>query len=202
MIHFSTVVVGILSVNCHIAWHPESKAAYIVDPGAEAGKIIAAVEELAVTPRAILLTHGHIDHIQAIPELLSKWQLPLWCHPAEVPLLLSPDNALLPWMPPCKNLPAPVSEMPVLPDFDFTMLHTPGHTPGGVCYYFPAEKIALTGDTLFKGTYGRTDLPGGSQKQIMHSIKKILFALPADTVVCPGHHASSTIAQEKRSGIY
>ena len=202
MVHFRTVVVGILSVNCHIVWHPESKDAYIIDPGAEAGKIIAALSELGVTPQAILLTHGHIDHIQAIPELLSKWQLPLWCHSAEQSLLLSPGNALLPWMPACRDLPQPVSELPQLPGFEFEVLHTPGHTPGGVCYHFPGEKTVLTGDTLFKGTYGRTDLPGGNQKQIMHSIKKILFALPGDTVVCPGHHASSTIRQEKHSGIY
>jgi len=202
MINFSTVIVGILSVNCQIVWHSESKEAYIIDPGAEAGKIIAAVQELGVSPRAILLTHGHIDHIQALPELLAKWPLPVWCHPAELALLLSPDNALLPWLPPCENLPTPVSKMPLLAGFKMEILYTPGHTKGGVCYYFPEEKTALTGDTLFKGTYGRTDLPGGSQKEIMHSIKKILFTLPSETVIYPGHHASSTIGQEKHSGLY
>jgi len=202
MIKFDIVVVGVLSVNCYIVWHSETKDAYIVDPGSDADLIAQRVAELGVTPRALLLTHGHVDHIMAVPELAQKWDVPVWIHAEDIPLYSSPDNALLPWIPAVENLPAPVAEIPMLPGFEFNLLHTPGHTKGGVCFYFQKEKFVITGDTLFKGTHGRTDFPGGSQKQIMLSIKNILFKLPDDTRIYPGHHGASTIAAEKNNPFF
>jgi len=202
MIKLDIVVVGVLSVNCYIVWHSETKDAYIVDPGSDADLIAQHVAELGVTPRALLLTHGHVDHIMAVPELAQKWDIPVWIHAEDIPLYSSPDNALLPWIPAVENLPAPVAEIPMLPGFEFNLLHTPGHTKGGVCFYFPKEKLVITGDTLFKGTHGRTDFPGGSQKQIMLSIKNILFKLPDDTRIYPGHHGNSSIAEEKNNPFF
>jgi hydroxyacylglutathione hydrolase len=199
MIKLDIVVVGVLSVNCYIVWHSETKDAYIVDPGSDADLIAQSVDELGVTPRALLLTHGHVDHIMAVPELAQKWDIPVWIHPEDVSLYSSPDNALLPWIPAVENLPTPVPEIPVVPGLEFTLLHTPGHSKGGACFYFPKEKFVITGDTLFKGTHGRTDFPGGSQKQIINSIKNILLKLPAETRVYPGHHEATSINNEKNT---
>lgn len=202
MIKLDIIVVGVLSVNCVIVWNSETKEAYVVDPGSDAEMIQDRVAQLGVTPRAILLTHGHVDHILAVSELAEHWQIPVWIHPEDIALYLSPDNALLPWIPAAQNLPQPVADIPAIDGLEFTLLHTPGHTKGGVCFYFPEDKFALTGDTLFKGTHGRTDFPGGSQREIMHSIKKILFKLPDDTLIYPGHHASSSIGNEKNNSFF
>lgn len=202
MIKLDIVVVGVLSVNCCIVWNTETKDAYVVDPGADAKQIQDKVTSLGVTPRAILLTHGHVDHIMAVPPLAAKWGIPVWIHPEDVSLYQSPDNAVLPWIPAAENLPAPVPEIPVVSGLEFTLLHTPGHTRGGVCFFFPNEKFALTGDTLFRGTYGRTDFPGGSQQQIMNSIRNVLFKLPDDCIIYPGHHAASSIGNEKNNAFF
>ncbi|NMA19488.1 MAG: MBL fold metallo-hydrolase [Lentisphaerae bacterium] len=202
MVNLDIIVVGILSVNCYLVWHSETKEAYVVDPGADAALIEKRVAAVGLTPRAILMTHGHVDHLLAVPHLAKKWQVPVWIHAEDVSLYQSPDNALLPWIPAAENLPAPVPEIPVIDGLEFTLLHTPGHTRGGVCFYFPNEKFVLTGDTLFKGTHGRTDFPGGSQKQIMHSIHNILFKLPDETKVYPGHHGASTIGNEKKNPFF
>ena len=202
MVNLDIIVVGILSVNCYLVWNSETKEAYVVDPGADAALIEKRVAALGLTPRAILMTHGHVDHLLAVPSLTKKWQVPVWIHAEDVSLYQSPDNALLPWIPAAENLPAPVPEIPVIDGLEFTLLHTPGHTRGGVCFYFPNEKFVLTGDTLFKGTHGRTDFPGGSQKQIMHSIHNILFKLPDETKVYPGHHGASTIGNEKKNPFF
>ena len=202
MVNLDIIVVGILSVNCYLVWHSETKEAYVVDPGADAALIEKRVAAVGLTPRAILMTHGHVDHLLAVPHLAKKWQVPVWIHAEDVSLYQSPDNALLPWIPAAENLPAPVPEIPVIDGLEFTLLHTPGHTRGGVCFYFPNEKFVLTGDTLFKGTHGRTDFPGGSQKQIMHSIHNILFKLPDETKVYPGHHGASMIGSEKKNPFF
>jgi len=202
MMKLDIVIVGVLSVNCFLAWNPETKEAYVVDPGSDADRIQERIAALGLTPRAILLTHGHVDHILAVPALAAKWQIPVWIHPQDIPLFQSPDNALLPWIPAAENLPVPVPEIPAVAGLEFTLLHTPGHTRGGVCFYFPKQKIALTGDTLFKGTYGRTDFPGGSQTQMINSIQNILFKLPDDTRIFPGHHAASTIGNEKKITLF
>lgn len=202
MIRKQKLILGYLAENCYLVWNSASGEGVVIDPGCEADKIIKVVEAEHIVPKAILLTHGHVDHIGAVPEIVEKYNVGLWLHPDEKDLYFSPANALPPWMSAVQGLPEPLKELPRIEGLDFQVFHTPGHTPGGVCYYFPNEKFILTGDTLFKGTYGRTDFPGGSTAAIMDSIKNILFKLPDDVVVHPGHEVNTTIGKEKQCPLY
>ena len=202
MIKLDIIVVGALSVNCYLLWNSDSRECYIVDPGADAAEIKRKVEKLELKPKSILLTHAHIDHIQAVPELAQYWNIPVWIHPEDKKLYQSPENALLPWIPPAENLPEPVIEFPTIDGINIQILHTPGHTKGGVCFYLPEQKFALTGDTIFKGTHGRTDFPGGSHREIMNSIHNIIFKLPEETRIYPGHHGYSNIKDEKNNKFF
>lgn len=202
MLKFEVIPVGLLSVNCYLVWNQQSLQAYIIDPGAEPEKISSRVQQLSLKPVAILLTHAHIDHIQAVPELTGLYQIPVWIHSGDRGLYSSPDNALLPWIPACESLPQPIAEPPLIPGLGFEALHTPGHTKGGVCFYFAADKLLFSGDTIFRGTHGRTDFPGGSQSEIMNSIKNIILKLPDDTILLPGHQESSSVAIEKKNPMY
>lgn len=190
------IPVGMLQTNCMIVWDEGTRAGLLVDPGDEAPTILARIEQLGVKIQAILLTHSHADHIGALPELYTRLGAPLWLAKEEQPLYFSSQNELLPWLPHVTNLPIPAQEMPPHDGFDFQVIHTPGHTPGGVCYYFPKDKLLLSGDTLFAGGVGRTDL-GGDAEALHHSVFDLLFALPDDTAVFPGHGPSTTIGAEK-----
>ena len=197
MLNLTTIVVGPISVNCHIVWNPDTLAALVFDPGADFPLIQAGIEKLHLKPFAVLLTHGHVDHIGAVPDFTAAYHVPVWMHPDERGLYLSPRNELLPYFPHVENLPPPADELPAHPGFDFQVLHTPGHTPGGVCYYFPEQEFVLTGDTLFASGVGRTDLPGGDPDELADSIHDVLFALPGKTVAYPGHYDKTTIGIEK-----
>ena len=190
-----TIQVGGFEVNCSIL--SENGRAWIVDPGQEADRIIDLLAKKGLEPAAILLTHGHFDHIGGIPGLLRKFPiLPVYVHEKDVQMFGHPLNQLPPEYPsfrkPC-NL-ATLDNLEGLEELE--ILETPGHTPGGVCYYFPKDKLLLSGDTLFAGSVGRTDLPGGDMATLMDSLQK-LVALPDDTLVIPGHGMHTRIALEK-----
>ena len=191
-----TIQVGGFEVNCSIL--SENGKAWIVDPGQEPERIIDLLAKKGLEPAAILLTHAHFDHISAIPGLLEKFpDLPVYVHPKDAPMFGHPLNQLPPEYPSFakpKNL-ANLNSLDSLEGLE--ILETPGHTPGGVCYHFPAMKLLLSGDTLFAGSVGRTDLPGGDMATLMDSLQK-LTALPDDTLVIPGHGPHTTIAAEKR----
>jgi glyoxylase-like metal-dependent hydrolase (beta-lactamase superfamily II) len=193
----TTIQVGSFEVNCTIlSW--EDKA-WIVDPGAEATRIAALVVKAGLTPEAILLTHAHFDHIGAIPELQARWRdLPVYLHPADEMVLTHKLNNFPPeYMPIAK--PANIKDVRTLSGVHaLEVIETPGHTPGGACYLFPDEKLLLSGDTLFAGSIGRTDLPGGDFATLKSSLLK-LTALPDDTEVVPGHGFFTTIGAEKDS---
>lgn len=199
MLNIKTIPVGILQVNCYIVWPEGGTQALIIDPGAEADKVVDVLDELGLEPCGILLTHAHVDHICGVSDLAARYGVGVWCHPGDAGLYASPDNAIPPWIPAAEDLPELLENVPELPGATYEVIHTPGHTPGGVCYYFASEGELFSGDTLFRGTYGRTDFPGGDYDTLVHSIVDVLFALPESVKVHPGHHASTTIGVEKRT---
>lgn len=185
--------VGSFEVNCSIVgWKGET---FVVDPGQDAERIIETLERMETKPDAVLLTHGHFDHINAIPALLVRWpELPVVVTAADMQVMTHPMNT----MPP-EYYPVEVKQHIEPSEFaaarGFEAIPTPGHTPGGVCYHFAAEKLLLSGDTLFAGSIGRTDLPGGDMATLMRSLDS-LRVLPRDTKVIPGHGPGTTIGDE------
>lgn len=190
-----TITVGPLAENCYVVYDEEDKRALLFDPGDDADEIVDALAKLSLSPIGIVLTHAHFDHIGAIPALVMRYGIPVWCPSEDIPLYLSPENGMPPWYPAVKDLPVPTEEP--WPDFGFRRLATPGHTPGGSSYYFADEGFVITGDTLFADSVGRTDFPGGSETALMDSIKSVLFALPNKTLVYPGHGPKTTIGIER-----
>ncbi len=196
------IPVGMLQVNCYLVWHEENNELLIIDPGAEPDRLIEEINGNNLNPQAILLTHAHVDHIGAVPELSREYSIPVYVHPDDMPLYKSPENALPPWLAAVEDLPDAVSDPPKVIEFDYTVLPTPGHTRGGVSFYFAKARSLFTGDTLFQGSVGRTDLPGGNTKRLMTSIGNELLTLPPDVRIYPGHGNSSTIGHEKKSNPY
>ena len=194
-----TLVVGMLEVNCYLAWDEGTGAGWVVDPGDQAGRIVARIERLQLRPQGILLTHGHVDHIRGVGGVARHFGIPVFVHDAERALYASPRNALLPWLSAATDLPDPGPVQQDLPGIGFAVIHTPGHTPGGCCFHFPAAGVLFSGDTLFQQSVGRTDLPGGNTEELLASITRKLFVLPPETAVYPGHGPPTTVADELRA---
>lgn len=196
-----TLVVGPLQVNCYILASDKDPRAIIIDPGAEAEKIKEALSRHKLNPAFIINTHGHFDHIGCD----NSFSVPVYAHKAEVSLLKEPQlNLSALFSSPC----AVKSEITALEDkqrislgkIELEVIHTPGHTPGGICLFLrnPKKNILFSGDTLFFQGIGRTDYEGASEQVLLKSIKERLFILPDDTIVYPGHGPSSTIGREKK----
>jgi hydroxyacylglutathione hydrolase len=194
--------VGPLQCNCSVVGDEQTKEAIVIDPGDEVENVMAVLHRHGLTVKQIVVTHAHIDHVGGATKLKQLTGAPV--------LLNQNDNALLKmldvqatWI----GVPAPG---PVKIDNSVTtgdkvtagslvadVLHTPGHTEGSICLYFAPEKKLIAGDTLFAGSIGRTDLPGGSYEKIMNSLRGPVMALPDETVVVPGHGPLTTIGQER-----
>ncbi|HCU30840.1 MAG TPA: MBL fold metallo-hydrolase [Sphaerochaeta sp.] len=207
------LVVGPYQTNCYIMGDEETSSAWIIDPGNDENTIIRHIQRRNVTPVAILLTHTHWDHITALGGLKKHWP--------ELEILVSEEDS--PYLGPqgynnlkqvcfdksfwdryeaqLGNLPRPTAYLhdgQLLQDSHLSVLATPGHTPGGLCFYHEDGQFLFTGDTLFAGSIGRTDLQGGSYPLIRESCKRLL-TLPEEVQILPGHGPASTIAREQHN---
>ncbi|MFA6174526.1 MAG: MBL fold metallo-hydrolase [Kiritimatiellales bacterium] len=197
--------VGPFEVNCAIVWGG-AKQALVIDPGLDAADIEAVLRGNGLTVAAYLLTHGHADHLCALDELHAARPSPVYIHAEDFKWAFGAQNQIPPYYPvpgkPATEFIHPETSKDLkIADLSFQTLETPGHTKGCVCYYFEEEKVIFTGDTLFKGTCGRTDLPGGDGRILAQSLKK-LAALPGDVTVYPGHNESTTIGYEKKTNFF
>jgi glyoxylase-like metal-dependent hydrolase (beta-lactamase superfamily II) len=195
------ITVGAFQENCYLYACPETLEAVIIDPGDEAGRILQRIHELQFIPKYILNTHGHIDHICAIDEVSEVYPVPLAIHPADVPMYSDEEAALLYRRqgPPVKRQPDILlqeGDTLTIGTLTLEVLHTPGHSPGGVCFV-SRPYCVFSGDTLFQRSIGRTDLPGGDFTQLAQAIREKLYTLDEDLVVFPGHGEPTTILEEK-----
>ena len=173
----------------------------LVDPGDKAPKILAAIEQAGLVPAAIVLTHGHFDHIMAVNALAKELKIPVYACLYEHALLSDPSLSMTDSYDGCTITPdyeLADGEEVALAGVKLKVLHTPGHTPGSCCFYIPEEDILFSGDTLFFRSVGRTDFPGGSMTQMQESLHRLLEELPEEVQVLPGHELPTTIGQEKR----
>lgn len=196
------LTVGQVGENCFIVRAKDSDRAVIVDPGDEAERILAAVEQMGVTVEAILVTHTHFDHIGAVAPVAKATGAPVWCPEIEVPVLAD-INAFVPWpgFGPFEDYDADHAvsggEHLSLAGLEVDVVFTPGHSPGHVTYAIPDGDALFSGDVLFEGSVGRVDLPGGDGPTLMESIRGLLAAYPDETNVFPGHMGITTLGAER-----
>jgi len=190
-----TLVVGPIQTNCYIAFDEISKEAFVIDIGGRPQDVLSVVKENALSVKGIVATHGHFDHVKAVMDLNKSLNVPFYIHEADVPMVhlqladgLSPGQLL-----------SDGKELKIS-GITFKVIHTPGHTHGGICLYCEKDKVLFSGDTLFYADHGRCDLPVSDYSKMVPSLKK-LFSLPEDTVVYPGHGRTTTIGAEKTRGL-
>ena len=206
MLHTRIFQFNPLGTNCTVLWADDSSSCVVADPGMSsdsgARELLDFFSRKNLVPEAILLTHGHFDHVWGVERLLERFSVPIYMHPADKGLLADGASAI-PGMGGIKKFrhdfpTADVADGEVLAfsGFSLKVLHTPGHSPGSVCYYAADDNLLLSGDTLFAGSVGRTDLSGGDYDQLMASIRGKLLNLPGETDVIPGHGQPTSIARE------
>ena len=201
-----SLVLGPIRTNCYFVYDEETRKCLLIDPADDAQRIITLLERENLRPAAILLTHGHFDHIGAVNELVNKFRIPVIAGENEADLIADPV---------LNEAAAVKSDVTVVPDrlakdgdvidpgfCRFTVIYTPGHTKGSVCYYSEEEGVLFSGDTLFFESVGRTDLHTGNGDALIRSIKDRLFKLPGNTRVYPGHGPKTSIEYEIRNNPY
>lgn len=196
------IPVGPFQANAWLAWEKAPGEAILVDAGAEAERLLSELEVRGLTLAAILQTHAHGDHIAALPAVVEATGATVYLHPDAEPMLHDAEVNLSAFA----GIPVTAAvEYVAVRDGDpvgalgreARVLHTPGHAPGSVCYWFPDDGVVFTGDALFAGSIGRTDFPGGSYETLVEGIREKLLALPDETIVCPGHMDPTTIGRER-----
>ncbi len=197
-----TIPVGPLQCNCSILGDETSREAIVVDPGDDIPRILALLAKHKLTLRQILITHAHIDHIAGAHRLKQLTGAPILYNQNDLEQVEMMEEQAA-WL----GIPTPTVENPddtldegkliTIPGLTGNILHTPGHTEGSVCLHLPTQNLLLAGDTLFAGSVGRTDLPGGNTRKLLASIHDRLLTLPDETKVIPGHGPSTTIGSER-----
>jgi glyoxylase-like metal-dependent hydrolase (beta-lactamase superfamily II) len=203
MIH-EILPVGLLQCNCSILGDETSREAMVIDPGDDIPSIQAILERHGLTVKSIVITHAHIDHIAGAQRLKKLTGAPIFYNENDLPLVKMMEVQAS-WL----RMPTPEVEPPDAPLVDGqtlsisgltgTVIHTPGHTQGSICLYLPEQSLLLAGDTLFAGSVGRTDLPGGDGPQLIRSIHDRLLPLPDEVQVIAGHGPNTTIGEERES---
>jgi len=199
---FEVIIVGALETNCYLVYCKETLECAVIDPGAEAERIFPIISRKQLKPVVILNTHGHVDHIGANKDVKEKFGIPLCIHSLDSPMLGESQESELSFFLGAKDSPPADSflkdgDRVKIGNSNLQVIHTPGHSPGSVS--FLGDIFLLSGDTLFWGGVGRTDLPGGSWQDLENSIKTKILTLPDETVVLPGHGPSTSVGEEKNS---
>ena len=199
-------VVGPVQTNCYFAINDDTKELLVIDPGASPKQLAERIRQETCTPVAILLTHGHFDHATGAEELAKEFDIPIYAYESGKETR-EDGNLKVSWMMGeslvCHADKFLKDEQEInLAGFHIRVLHTPGHTKGGCCYYFPYENVVFCGDTLFCTSVGRSDLPGGSASELIRSIQEKLMTLPERTTVYPGHNDVTTIENERMYNPY
>ncbi|PYZ94316.1 hypothetical protein CR194_01930 [Salipaludibacillus keqinensis] len=199
------ISLGPLQTNGFIIYN-KNKEALMIDPGGEEEKLFDWLNQEQLTLSAVILTHAHFDHIGAVEAVRNKYQCPVYVHKNESTWLTDPNlngSGLFQGIQPIKGNQADhfydKEGKVVLGGFECELYETPGHSPGSVSFYFPTEKVIFSGDVLFRGGVGRTDLPGGDQDTLMNTIHDKMLSLPDDTIVANGHGPETTIGEEKET---
>lgn len=201
------VFLGHVNTNCYIVIDEKSREAVVIDPGEYTQKLIDTIDEKEIDVKYILLTHGHFDHILGVPYLKEKTGAQVMIHQNDATCLGDEKESLMYGISP--GLQVPLKPDKVFGDGDrisfgdvtFEVMFTPGHTKGSVCFICEEERCIFTGDTMFYRTYGRTDLPGGDDEEMLMSLYR-LYALRGDYTIYPGHGIMTTLEKERKNNRY
>lgn len=206
MLTVEIIPTGMLAENCYIVYSEVSKNAFIVDPGDEGEKLGEFIDANGLKPLFIINTHGHFDHIGAVEYLKNKYHLPFYLHKEDLMLVKNgevifglPEETMT--IESIENL-LEGEEVIAFEEDEIRVIATPGHTRGGVCLYLPKNDILFTGDTLFLGTIGRTDLKGGNYSELILSVNERLKEIPNSTIVYPGHGDKTSMGYERQYNQY
>ncbi|MEM1525911.1 MAG: MBL fold metallo-hydrolase [Ignisphaera sp.] len=201
MVRLNIFVLGVVNTNTYIVYDENSLDAYIVDPGDESQEVLNYINERGLRVKAVIATHGHFDHILGVDYFRDKLGAEFYMHRGDV--IVARDS--IEWLAKrgLKKRTPPKPDKLIegdadlkLGSLDVKLIHTPGHTPGSICIYLCNAKILFSGDTIFYESVGRTDLPGGSDIELMKSLRKIFTSLPIETIVYPGHGSATTLKHE------
>ena len=210
MIRVLKFIVGPLDTNTYLLYDEESRHAVLIDPGFdidEFSEVLKWIERLRLEVDYAIATHGHFDHVYGVDLVKSVLGSKFIMHVADLEIAQRSMEWVRIWQMEPVEVPTPDIAIErdttvAVPGIDLELLHTPGHTPGSIVVYVPSERMLFSGDTLFCGTVGRTDLPGGNERLLMQSLARIFRELPEDTIVYPGHGPSTSLKRERRANIF